>query len=434
MSSSATLSIEQRTSNKVRIRILPFMFVLYIISFLDRVNLGYAALDMNKALAITSEQFGLIAGIFFFGYFIFEIPSNVLMHRIGARIWIARILLSWGSVAMLTAVAQNAVHLYILRFLLGVAEAGFFPGMILYLTYWFRGRELAHVVALFMTAVAVSNIIGAPVSGVILDYVDWFGLPGWRWLFILEGAPAVIFGILTFFVLPNRPRDAAWLTEEEKSWLQGELDREAAQKLHQEKMSLGRVFASGRVWLLALIYFADVVGLYGIGFWMPQIIKGLSQYLSNTAVGLLAMIPYLVGVVAMVWSGRDSDRKGERRWHVAVPLLIAGAGMAVLGPVSNPFWAIVLLSITTAAIYSVVGPFWALPNLFLAESTAAVGIAIINSVGNLGGFVGPYIIGALKASTGSVASGLYFLAACLLAGMILVLLLPLRRSVSSRSE
>ena len=175
MSSSATLSIEQRTSNKVRIRILPFMFVLYIISFLDRVNLGYAALDMNKALAITSEQFGLIAGIFFFGYFIFEIPSNVLMHRIGARIWIARILLSWGSVAMLTAVAQNAVHLYILRFLLGVAEAGFFPGMILYLTYWFRGRELAHVVALFMTAVAVSNIIGAPVSGVILDYVDWFG-------------------------------------------------------------------------------------------------------------------------------------------------------------------------------------------------------------------------------------------------------------------
>lgn len=425
------LSGELRTLRKVRVRILPFIFILYIIAFLDRVNLGYAALQMNKALAISSEQFGLIAGIFFFGYFIFEIPSNVLMHRIGARMWIARILITWGIASMLTAVAQNAIHLYILRFLLGVAEAGFAPGILLYLTYWFRGRELAQAVALFLAALPVSNIIGAPVSGLILDYVHWAGLPGWRWLFILEGLPALICGILTLFILPNRPKDAAWLTEEEKSWLQEELDREIAQKVNREKMSVGRVFVSGRVWLLALIYFSHLAGIYGIGFWMPQIVKGLSQHLSNTAVGLLAMIPYIVGVVAMVLNGRDSDRKGERRWHTAAALFIAGVGMMVLGPLTSPFWAIVLLCIVTAANLSVFGPFWALPNIFLTESTAAVGIAMINSIGNLSGFVGPYIIGALKTATGSVVSGLYFLAACLVVGALLVLTLPLGRADSA---
>ncbi|MBX6394714.1 MAG: MFS transporter [Alicyclobacillaceae bacterium] len=267
---ASRLNLESQTIRKVKNRILPYMFLLYIIAFLDRVNLGYAGLEMNKALAISSEQFGLIAGIFFIGYFLFEVPSNMLMHRIGARIWIARILLSWGIVAVLTAAAQNVVHLYILRFLLGLAEAGFFPGMILYLTYWFRAKEQAQAVALFMTALAVSNIIGAPVSGLILDHVHWAGWASWRWLFILEGLPAVLCGILTYFLLPDRPDQAPWLTEEEKRWLISELERENRIKKAKGELTAGRAFADGRVWLLSLVYFAVVVGLYGVGFWISK--------------------------------------------------------------------------------------------------------------------------------------------------------------------
>lgn len=420
---AADRSVELSATRKVRNHIIPWIIILYIVAFLDRVNTGYTALTMNKALNISADAFGLVAGIFFIGYFIFEVPSNMMLHKVGARIWIARILLSWGIVAMLTSVAASVTHLYILRFLLGIAEAGFFPGIILYITFWFRGKDQARVFALFMTSLALSNIIGAPVSGLILDHIHWGGLASWRWVYIIEGVPAVLCGILTYFLLPDRPNNANWLTEEEKTWLNAELEKERQEKLKKHSMTLGQVFGNGRVWLLSLIYFCIVTGLYGVGFWMPQIIKALSTLFSNTTVGFLTMIPYIVGAISMIWVGRRSDRTLERRWHAAIPPLVGGISMILLGQTSSPFWSIVFLCIATAGIYSFFGPFWSLPSLFLTEASAAVGIAIINSVGNLGGFVGPYLIGDVKKATGNVHSGLYLLAAFLILGTILILVL-----------
>ncbi|BCJ88379.1 MFS transporter [Effusibacillus dendaii] len=407
-------TIEQRTIRKISYRIIPYIFVLYIISFLDRVNIGYAALDMNKALGLTSTVMGLISGIFFIGYFLFEVPSNILMHRIGARIWIARILISWGIVVIITAWAQNATHMYILRFVLGLAEAGFFPGIILYITYWFRRKEQARAFALFMTALTVSNIIGAPLSTWIMDHIHWAGMPGWRWLFIIEGLPAVIFGIITYFYLTDRPEHANWLTEEEKQWLLTELRKEQEAKANRNTLSTKQVLANPRVWYLALVYFTLVTGLYGINFWMPTIIKSFSKLLTNTEVGLIAMLPYIAGAIAMIYWGRRSDRTGERRWHTAIPPFIGAIGLIGCGITTDPVISILMMSLATVGIFSFFGPFWSLPALFLSEAAAAVGIAVINSVGNLGGFLGPYAIGFLKTSTGKVEAGLYFLAALLL--------------------
>ncbi|WP_018132999.1 MFS transporter [Effusibacillus pohliae] len=414
-------SLGERTIRKVTYRIIPYIFLLYIVAFLDRVNLGYAALDMNKALGLSAETFGLVSGIFFFGYFIFEVPSNLLLHRIGARVWIARILISWGIVVIVTAWAQNATHLYILRFLLGVAEAGFFPGIILYITYWFRAKEQARAFALFMTALAVSNIVGAPVSTWIMDHIDWFGMPGWRWMFVLEGLPAVLMGVITYYYLTDRPDDADWLTQEEKNWLKAELQREQAAKLKVKRYTTLEVMKNGRVWHLSLIYFTLVLGLYGIGFWMPTIIKAFSKLLTNTQVGLITMIPYIVGGIAMILWARRSDRTGERRIHAAIPPVVGALGLIGAGMTSNPYVSILMMAIATAGIYSFFGPFWSLPALFFSESAAAVGIAVINSIGNLGGFVGPYMLGMLKNATGSVTAGLFFLSASLLVTSILVL-------------
>jgi ACS family tartrate transporter-like MFS transporter len=413
--------VGERTIRKVMRRIIPFIFLLYIVAFLDRVNLGYAALDMNKALGLTSEVFGLVSGIFFFGYFLFEIPSNVLLHKIGARIWIARIMISWGIVVIMTAWAQSAMHLYILRFLLGVAEAGFFPGIILYITYWFRAKEQARAVALFMTALAASNIIGAPVSTWIMDNIGWFGMPGWRWMFILEGIPAIICGVITYVYLTDRPDGARWLTAEERAWLTAELKREHEEKIARKQYTTAEVLKNPRVWHLSFIYFALVVGLYGIGFWMPTIIKSFANVLTNTQVGLITMIPYIVGGAAMIWWAKRSDRTGERRIHAALPPLIGAAGLLLCAFTDNPFFSIAMMAVATAGIYSFFGPFWALPALFLSESAAAVGIALINSIGNLGGFLGPYALGYLKETTGKMEAGLFFLSAFLVISALLVL-------------
>ncbi|MCI0183520.1 putative tartrate transporter [Acidibacillus sp. S0AB] len=415
--------IERSTLRKVHNRIIPFIVVLYIISFLDRVNTGYAALQMNTALSISASAFGLVSGIFFIGYFLFEVPSNIMMHKIGAKIWIMRILVSWGIVASLTAIAQNVTELYVLRFLLGAAEAGFFPGIILYLTFWFRARDQAKAVAFFMTALALSGIIGGPVSTFILAHVHWGGLQPWRWLYILEGIPAVIFGVITLWVLPNRPNDAKWLTQEEKNWLLGELTREREAKLQRHSMSMWKVMADGRVWMLTLIYFCLVTGLYGIGFWLPQIVKALSSSYSLSTIGWLTAIPYVVAGIGMVLIGKSSDRSGERRWHTALTQVVGAIALVLLGMTTNAWVSIVLLAIATAGIYGFFGPFWAMPSLFLTEATAAVGIAFINSVGNLGGFFGPYIIGAVKQSTGSMTSAMYVLAAFLIVGAVLTLLM-----------
>lgn len=420
----AALSDEAKLVRKLRMRIIPFVFVLYIISFLDRINIGFAALTMNKELAITREQFGLVAGIFFFGYFLFEIPSNLLLHKLGARIWIARILITWGILATLTGFVHSAHQLYVVRFLLGLAEAGYFPGIALYLTYWFRQRDQAQAIALFLAGIPVTSILGAPVSGFILDHVHWLGISSWRWLLILEGVPAVICGVLTYFLLPNRPAEAKFLNQEEKDWITGELAREEREKLASHKISAVQAVMNKRVWHLGLIGFTLNIGMYAISFWMPQLVKSVSSGYSNSLIGLLVMIPHLVGLPVMVLMSRSSDRKQERRYHAAIPAIAAGIALASLSATQSMFPTIVLLSFAALGIYSVYGPLYSLPADFLTGFAAASGIALVSSVANLGGFAGPYAIGWISQKTGSLYGGLAFAGISLFASATLMLLLP----------
>ncbi|MGG3569409.1 MFS transporter [Priestia megaterium] len=421
---SSTDSLEKRTIRKVTMRIVPFLFILYITSYLDRANIGYAALDMNENLGISSEVFGFISGIFFIGYFLFEVPSNILLQRYGSKVWITRILITWGIFSVATAFVHSATHLYIVRFLLGIAEAGFFPGIILYLNLWFRKKELATTIALFMTAIPVSYIIGGPLSTWIMDNIEWFGISGWRWMFILEGSPAVILGIITYFYLTNKPEEANWLSKEEKTWLIEELrkDREeAAEKKKGQETSHKKALTDKKVWHLAIIYFVYISGSLGVGYWMPQIIKELSSFLSNTQIGLISTIPFIVATIFMNYWAVRSDRTGERKMHSAIPLVIGAIALIGAGLTSNPFISMVFLTLSLAGMYCFKGPFFALPSILLAPSTTVVGIAVINSIGNLGGFLGPYAVGMLKESTGSASSGLIFLSIMLLIGFVLVL-------------
>jgi ACS family tartrate transporter-like MFS transporter len=420
-------SIDSKTIRKLRVKILPFLFFLYVVAYLDRTNIGFAALTMNRDLNITSRQYGLLVGIFFFGYFIFEIPSNLLLHKIGARIWIARILISWGIVAMLTGIVRTVVHLYIARFLLGVAEAGFFPGIILYLTYWFPQREQARAIALFVAALPVTSILGAPISGIVLDHVHWLGISSWRWLLILEGLPAILGGVLTYFLLPNRPEEADFLTPEEKKSISAALAAENEHKRKKHDISATQALTDGRVWHLAAIGFTMTVGLYSISFWMPQLVKSLSSRYSNTVVGLLVTIPNIAGLVSMVLVSRSSDRRLERRYHAAIPAIVGGIALLLLGTTSSPPLSIILLSLVTLGIYSFYGPFFSLPSEFLTGFSAASGIALINSIGNLGGFVGPYAIGAIVARTGSLSRGLAVIGISLFASATLLLFLNIER-------
>src|SRR6266478_2320792 len=418
------MSIEARTIQKVRIRILPFIFLLFVVCFLDRINIGFAALTMNKELAITGQQYGLLFGIFFFGYFLFEIPRNLLLHKIGARIWIARILITWGILAMLTGFVHTVHQLYIVRLLLGLAEAGYFPGMALYLTYWFPQREQARALALLIAASPVTNILGAPVSGLILDHVHWLGISSWRGLLILEGIPAIVFGFLTYFLLPNRPGEAKFLATDEKEWIRAELGREEQQKLGHRGYSALQALASGRVWHLILTYFGMTLGVWTLISWSPQLVKSLSSRYSNSMVGLLLTIPNLVGLAAMILVSGSSDRRLERRYHVAIPAIMAGTALVLLGATRSPFYSLTLLSFLAAGVYSYSGPFWALPSEFLAGYSAAAGIALVNSVGALGGFAGPYMIGAIAMRTGNLYAGLAIAGVPLFISVALVLLLP----------
>jgi ACS family tartrate transporter-like MFS transporter len=417
-------AIETKTIRKLRLRVLPAVFLLLVVALLDRNNIGFAALTMSKELAISSQEFGLLYGIFFFGYFLFEIPSNLFLHKIGARVWIARILISWGIVATLTGFVHTVHQLYSARFLLGLAEAGYFPGMALYLTYWFPKREQARALALLIAAGPVAAILGAPISGLILDHVHWLGVSSWRWLLILEGTPAIVGGVLTYLLLPSRPQEAKFLTADEKEWIRAELRREELQKLEQHQYSVLQALASGRVWHLALAYFGMSIGNYALQSWTPQLVKSLSSLYSNGTIGLLVAIPNLVGLAAMILVSRSSDRRLERRRHVAIPAVIEGIALALLGVTRSPFYSVILLSFLAAGIYSFYGPFWALPNEFLTGFSAAAGIALINSVGNLGGFAGPYMIGAIAMRTGNLYAGLAIAGASLFISATLVLLLP----------
>ena len=423
---TGAMSIEGRTIQKVRNRILPFIFVLYIVAFLDRINIGFAALTMNRELAITSQQFGLLTGIFFIGYFLFEIPSNLLLHKIGARVWIARILLTWGAVAVLTGFVQGVHQLYVVRFLLGLAEAGFAPGMLLYLTYWFRQQDRARSVGLYLAGMPVASLLGGPVSGLILDHIHWLGVSSWRWLLVLEGVPAIFCGLFTYFLLPSRPEEAKFLTGEEKRWIATELAREEQGKLAQEQYSTLQALMNGRVWRLAAIYFGLLIGLYALTFWGPQLIRSLSNGYSSSTVGFLVMIPSLAGVAGMILISRNSDRTLERRYHVAIPAFLGGVALLLLGTTHSPAISVLLLSFLAIGVYGIMGPFWALPSEFLTGFSAAAGLALINAAGNLGGFVGPLVIGSITQRTGSLYGGLSLAGLSMFASATLVLLLPKR--------
>lgn len=434
MTAAAQTDDRVTTIRKIQWRILPFLVVLYIIAFIDRSNIGFAALKMNADLDISSTQFGIAAGLFTVGYFLFEVPSNLLMHRYGARKWIARILITWGAVSACTGLVHSYGQLTVVRTLLGIAEAGFFPCVLLYLTYWFPEQQRARVVALFMVALPIATLIAGPLSGLILDHVHWAGIASWRWLFILEGVPAVLLGFVALRLLIDGPRGAKWLTEDEKTWLIGVLEAEAEAKVKQHgQLSFWRSLSGLRIWLLAFIYYAKSVAVYVLAFYSPQILKGLGQELSNTSVGLLNGLPYAVATVVMVWWARRSDRTGERRWHVALPLFVAGIALVLMAFASGNLWiSLALLTIVTAAIYAPYGPFWAMPSLFLTGSSAAVGLAAINSIANLGGFVGPVAFGSLKDSTGSIYAGLAFVSLTLVAAGILVVRLRFVKDAEQR--
>jgi D-galactonate transporter len=405
---------------RVSWRLLPFLFLCYVVAYLDRVNVGFAKLQMQADLQFSDTVYGLGAGIFFVGYFLCEVPSNLLMLRVGARRWIARIMASWGLLSAAMLFTSSPVSFYVMRFLLGVAEAGFFPGVILYLTYWYPAQRRARIVAVFMSGVAMAGVVGGPLSGWIMShFAGSGGLAGWQWLFLLEGLPAVALGVLTLALLDDGIDDANWLDDEEKALLKHELARDGAPRA---QWGLRHVFGSSRVWILALVYFLLVMGLYGVGFWLPQLIRnsGVQDVLD---IGLLTAIPYGIAALAMILVARHSDRTGERRWHVALAAFIGAAAlMASTHYANNPVLALAALSVATAGILSTFPVFWSIPTAMLGGSAAAAGIAMINSLGNLAGFASPYLVGAIKDATHSTANGMLLIAASLAAGGALVLL------------
>jgi ACS family tartrate transporter-like MFS transporter len=404
---------------KARRRLVPFLFLLYIVAYLDRVNVGFAALQMNAALGLSARTFAWGAGIFFVSYVACEIPSNIVLARVGARLWIARIMVTWGIVSAAMLLVRGATGFYAMRFLLGAAEAGFFPGIIFYLIRWFPERERARTVATFMTAVLAAGIVGGPVSGALLSLHGTLGLAGWQWLFLLEGLPAIVLGLVVLGALPERPEDAAWLTPAERTALHDCLAGESIGRPARPE-TLAAALKSGRIWLLAIVYFTVPVALYAVSFWLPQILKGASGG-SDFAVGVLSAIPYVSGAVGMIVAGRHSDRTGERRWHVAIAALVGGAAFAASAFVTTLVPSIVLLSLAMLGLSSMFGPFWTLASATVGGVGAAAGIALINSVGNIGGFVGPYILGYVRDTTGSFAAGLVSVGVILAAGGVLVL-------------
>lgn len=398
------------------------MFILYVIAYLDRVNVGFAALQMNADLNFSAAVYGLGSGIFFIGYFLFEVPSNLILERTGARIWIARIMITWGIVSSATAFIQGPRSFYLVRFLLGLAEAGFFPGMILYLTYWFPAAHRAKTVAFFMTATAVSGVISGPVSGALLTMHGFGGLAGWQWLFLIEGLPAVLLGVVVLFYLTDRPEKAKWLSDNEKNWLVARLHEEQVRREHHGMVKFIQAVRSGRVWMLCLIYLSVVIGLYGVGFWMPLLIKGASG-LSDFMVGIVSVFPYLLAAAGMTIIGMHSDKTGEHRIHAAFAILLAAAGMLFTAYSSTPAMELACLSLVAIGIWGTLGPFWAFATSFLSGSAASGGIALINSIGNLGGFFGPYLVGIIRDMTGGFKYGLIVLAVILFLGFLVALLL-----------
>ena len=421
--------LERRVLRKITLRIVPFVMLLYFIAFIDRVNIGFAALTMNKDLGFSPTVFGFGAGIFFLGYFLFEVPSNLVLDKVGARIWIARVMITWGLISGAMAFVQGSTSFYALRFLLGAAEAGFFPGIILYLSYWFPARQRAAVTAIFMAAAPLSTVLGSPVSGALLEMHGVLGLSGWQWMFIAEAVPAVILGIVVLFYMTDQPEKAKWLSEDERNWLVTTMNAEAAKRAGTSSHSVWRGLADLRVIALSLVYFGTSAGLYTLGIWAPQIIKEFG--LSSLQVGFLNALPGVVAVVAMVLWARHSDRTGERTWHVVGACILASLGLVLAGFAGTLLAVLLALTLVNIGISSAKPPLWSMPTMFLSGSAAAAGIATINSIGNLGGFVGPAMIGWIKDITGSFQGGLFFVAALLVLSAVLTLVLARSQRTSA---
>ncbi|MGV6393518.1 MFS transporter [Pseudomonas caspiana] len=404
---------------RIMIRILPFIFACYVISYLDRTNVGFAAISMNKDLGLTATMFGWAAGLFFFGYFIFEIPSNLLMQRFGARVWIARIMITWGLISMGTAFATGPVSFSIMRFLLGVAEAGFTPGVYLYFTYWFPGKWRAKATAAFLLGIPTANIFGSPLSGWLLEIHDIMGLKNWQFLLVAEALPAVLLGIACLFVLVDNPAKAKWMSAREKSWLNDQLTQEQQAIGATHGSTLKSALTNPKVFTLAVINFCCIVGSVGIGIWMPQIIKSLGM--QNSTVGLIAALPYILGAVTMtIWS-RLANRSKQRLPYVVSALAFAAVSLVAAALIDNPVLKITSLAFAVASILSFQATFWAIPSTILTGRAAAGGLALIVSIGNLGGFAGPFMIGLIKDATQSYSGPFFAVAAILMVGTCLML-------------
>ena len=388
--------------HKVIIRIIPFILLLYVVNFIDRVNLGFAALSMNQDLGITPMVFGFVSGIFFLGYILFEYPSNRMMERWGAKIWLPRILISWGIIVILLSFVSSAIQIGALRFLLGVAEAGFYPGIILYLSFWLRNQDMARAISYLFSAQIIAMILGAPLSTFILDHITWFGLSSWRWLFILEGLPAVILGIIAYFVIANSPQDVPWLSSDEKRWLSGTIKTEKESKGVVERKSIQYFFT--KVWFhrIWIAYFLEVCAGYSIIFWLPQIIHSLGFSDSHIQVGLLSAVPYCAALIGMIFWSRHSDKTGERRYHLIIAWGCAALGFVLDALFSDPYLSLLSLIVLTTGIYAGVPIFWAMVTEKMRHIDASGGIALVNSLGTIGGFVGPFLMGIFVHSSGEV--------------------------------
>jgi MFS family permease len=425
----------RRVVRKVTLRLMPFLGLLYLVNYLDRVNIGFAAPNgMRTELALSATGFGFAAGVFFLGYLLLEVPSNLALARFGARRWIARIMVSWGVIATAMAFVPNGTTLIVLRFLLGVAEAGFFPGIILYLTFWFPAAQRARVIALFMVAIPISTAVGATASSLLIRYgTGVFGLSGWRFMFLVEGVPALLLAVMTWFYLTDRPSDARWLSERERTWLSTTLAAEQAESRQRHSWSLRKALTHPRIWAFAVVYFGIAYGLYALGFFLQTIIAGFQQQYGVTYSvierGLINAIPYVVGAVAMVWWARHGDRTGERVWHVALPMVVGGAAIPIALYLGSPLAAMIAVTMCAVGVLAALPTFWALSTSFLSGAAAVAGIALINSVGNVGGFAGPYLTGWLTDLTGSQRPGLWLVGLWLVGGALVCL-----RSVRNRES